>query len=83
MKMGDISDYLTQAASVLGYGAPKAFQKDAVDSIFKRNDVFLMAPTGSGKSFIYESTPLVANLQGTRTDALVIIISPQVTDCVN
>jgi superfamily II DNA helicase RecQ len=45
---------ILEAASRFDYINIKPFQSEVVHSYMEGKDVFLMAPTGSGKSFTYE-----------------------------
>ena len=47
------------AFQCLGYDFPSQDQKDAITSFVKGNDVFIVLPTGSGKSLCYVTLPFV------------------------
>ena len=49
-----------------------------VKSVVNGQDVFLMSPTGSGKSLTKEMTPFVFEKLGKKDQASVIIVSPLV-----
>ncbi|SBS33932.1 ATP-dependent DNA helicase RecQ [Marinomonas spartinae] len=55
--------------SRFGYQAYRPLQEEAIDALCSGNDVLLMAPTGGGKSLVYQSAGLIR-------DGIGIIISP-------
>jgi ATP-dependent DNA helicase RecQ len=68
---------LDDAAKQLGHTSMKPFQREVVEAYLGGKDVFLMAPTGSGKSLTYEVAPLLC--VGDSSDKkMVIVVSPLV-----
>jgi ATP-dependent DNA helicase RecQ len=68
--------HLDDAAAVFGYTTIKPFQSEVVNAYMDGKDVFLMAPTGSGKSFTYEVAPMLFEKATGRNMA--IVVSPLV-----
>ena len=52
-------DHLRQVAQGLGYSSVRDFQASVVTAYCRKEDVFLTAPTGAGKSFVYEVSPFM------------------------
>ncbi len=62
----DLQKYLKK---YFGFSNFKGLQKDAIESLVKGNDIFVVMPTGGGKSLIYQLPALI--LEGTA-----IVVSP-------
>ena len=71
-------DKIKGAGEYFGYKELKPFQSNVVKSVCNGQDVFLMSPTGSGKSLTYEMVPFVFERLGKKDKASVIIVSPLV-----
>ena len=71
-------DKIKEAGEYFGYKELKPFQSNVVKSVCNGQDVFLMSPTGSGKSLTYEMIPFVFERLGKKDTASVIIVSPLV-----
>ena len=61
-----------EAVKKYGY-APRAFQIAATESILNGKDTVVIAPTGSGKSFLFEAPLLLAEADQQK---MVVVISP-------
>ena len=66
---------LQQAATVLGITNVKAEQKRAIYAFFDGNDVFVSLPTGFGKSFCFQSLPII-NDRLSGNNSIVVIVEP-------
>lgn len=62
----DLQKYLKK---YFGFSSFKGLQKDAIESLVEGNDIFVVMPTGGGKSLIYQLPALI--LEGTA-----IVVSP-------
>jgi ATP-dependent DNA helicase RecQ len=62
----DLQKYLKK---YFGFSKFKGLQKDAIESLVEGNDIFVVMPTGGGKSLIYQLPALI--LEGTA-----IVVSP-------
>jgi ATP-dependent DNA helicase RecQ len=51
-------------------------QEKAVRSFLEGHDVFVSLPTGSGKSFIFQSAPTCSNILKTISNSVALVISP-------
>jgi hypothetical protein len=58
--MGGKLDHLDSAIARFGYERLKPFQREVIVMYASGKDVFLMAPTCSGKSLTYEVAPLLS-----------------------
>ena len=58
---------------------PKPEQLASVRHVYEGRDVFVWLPSGYGKSLCYQVLPFVFNCKYSRTDSLVVIVSPLVS----
>eukprot|EP00731_Ephydatia_muelleri_P008033 Em0004g371a len=72
----DLDSVIQYASLALGYPQLRSKQYDAVKSFLEGNDVFVVLPTGSGKSLCYSLLPLAFNTLLGRESSIVIVISP-------
>ena len=78
-KMQDTKDLKTvceQAAASLGYSRLKPQQLEAMMQFLGGKDVFVVLPTGFGKSLIYACMPLVFDILHATNDSMVVVITP-------
>ena len=77
----DVESALTITAARLGYAELKDKQKEAIKAFASGKDVFVSVPTGYGKSFCYQSLPVLFDaLRGHRTvTSVVLVVSPLVS----
>ena len=54
----------------------KPEQRECIEHLYGRKDVFVWLPTGFGKSLCYEVLPFVFDNKLGRQDSLVIVVSP-------
>eukprot|EP00731_Ephydatia_muelleri_P005223 Em0002g1399a len=71
----DLDSVIQSASLALGYPQLRSKQYDAVKSFLEGNDVFVVLPTGSGKSLCYSLLPLAFNTLLGRESSIVIVIS--------
>ena len=65
------------AATNLGYSSLKPEQELAILSFMEGNDVFVLLPTGFGKSLCYSALPYAFDqLRATARQSIVIVVSP-------
>ena len=79
-----IEDSLKCAVQMLGYDSIRPEQKDILTKLLSGMDCLYVAPTGSGKSFIFEALPFATSYinnkkQNNKLDTLVLVISPLVS----
>ena len=65
-----------QAADVLGYPELKPQQLEAMMELVSGNDVFVVLPTGFGKSLIYACLPLVFDSILATHGSIVLVVTP-------
>ena len=58
---------------------PKPEQLASVRHVYEGRDVFVWLPTGYGKSLCYQVLPFVFDHKYSRTDSLVVVVSPLVS----
>ena len=62
------------------FGIPSLYdeQKDVLSKFFSKQDVFVNLPTSYRKSFIYQATPIMADvlLRRSKGTSIVLVISP-------
>ncbi len=63
------NDVAEKLQTTFGYRSFRPLQADIVDSILNRNDVFVLMPTGGGKSLCYQLPALLL-------DGLTVVVSP-------
>ena len=78
--MGDthtVSDEaIRQACLAFGYTALSRKQEMAVRGFLSGKDVFVMLPTGSGKSLCYSALPILFDKTKHRSGHIVLVVSP-------
>ncbi|GAA1275197.1 RecQ family ATP-dependent DNA helicase [Saccharothrix xinjiangensis] len=67
--MGDRERLRAAAADVFGWPELRAEQLDAMEQVVAGRDVFVVLPTGAGKSAVYQ-------VPGVLLDGLVVVVSP-------
>eukprot|EP00731_Ephydatia_muelleri_P000851 Em0001g851a len=76
MATGDTDTIILQATQRLGYPSLRENQYKAVFSFLNGNDVFVILPTGSGKSLCFAVLPFAFDALHGRVGSIVIVISP-------
>ena len=82
--MAACNDFISVAGNRLGHENLEVFQRDAVQAVLKGQDVFVSAPTGSGKSLIFQVLPFAVQEQQMKerptqtesVDNFVLVVSP-------
>lgn len=72
----DLKAVCEQAAASLGYSQLKPQQLEAMMAFISGKDVFVVLPTGFGKSLIYASLPLAFDVLRASNDSVVVVITP-------
>ena len=62
-----------QAAASLGYSQLKPQQLEAMTEFVSGKDVFVVLPTGFGKSLIYASMPLAFDILNASSGSVVVV----------
>jgi ATP-dependent DNA helicase RecQ len=88
--MANVDAAIAEAASLLGFASLKEEQRHCIKSFLEGKDVFIILPTGFGKTACFTCLPHAFDLVQNRSDdkkAIIIVISPltaliydQVTD---
>ena len=73
---GDLDTIILKAMLRLGYPSLHESQHKAVISFVNRNDVFIIVPTGSGKSLCFAVLPFMFDSVYGRIESIAIIVSP-------
>ena len=77
--MGTVTDEaIRQACLAFGYTALSRKQEMAVRGFLSGKDVFVMLPTGSGKSLCYSALPILFDKIEHRSGHIVLVVSPLV-----
>ena len=76
MATGDTDTIILQATQRLGYPSLRENQYKAVFSFLNGNDVFVILPTGSGKSLCFAVLRFAFDDLHGRVGSIVIVISP-------
>ena len=71
-----ISRAIRSSAASIGFSRLKPQQNEVVLQFVKDHDVFVVLPTGYGKSLCYACLPLVFDALKKRFDSIVIVITP-------
>jgi ATP-dependent DNA helicase RecQ len=79
-----INDALQYSVQKLGYTSIRQHQKDILEKLLTGQDCLLVAPTGSGKSFIFEAIPPALQYLNTRQSLsnkgnVVVVVSPLIS----
>ena len=69
---------IRQACLAFGYTALSRKQEMAVRGFLSGKDVFVMLPTGSGKSLCYSALPILFDKIKHRSGHIVLVVSPLV-----
>ena len=75
---GDQEAIITLTVKRMGYSTLKERQKQAIFSFVNGRDVFVVLPTGFGKSLCYGCLPLVFDTLRKHEGSVVIVVSPLV-----
>ena len=67
---------ILRASTKLGYSSLRENQLKAIKSFLEGNDVFVILPTGSGKSLCFWLLPFAFDYLYERVDSIVIVVSP-------
>ncbi|KAL5483863.1 hypothetical protein EMCRGX_G020281 [Ephydatia muelleri] len=76
MASNDLDAIILKACVKLGYPLLRENQLKAVKSFMQGNDVFLILPTGSGKSLCFSVLPFAFDYLYGRVGSIVIVVSP-------
>ena len=71
-----MEDAIIHASNKLGIETVTIQQRKAVQSFLQGHDVFVSLPTGSGKSFIFQSAPICVNFLKKVNNSIALVISP-------
>ena len=80
-----IQDAIKDSMVRLGYSSIRPHQMEVLQKVLSGQDALLIAPTGSGKSFIFEALPFAFSyLQkkmtpSTAKDMIILVISPLIS----
>ena len=72
----DLDGIITRAAKKLGYSNLRENQLNGIKSFIQGNDVFIILPTGSGKSLCYAILPFAFDELRGCEGSLAIVVSP-------
>lgn len=72
----DLKAVCEQAAASLGYSQLKPQQLEAMVKFVGGKDVFVVLPTGFGKSLIYACIPLAFDILLATNKSMVVVITP-------
>ena len=72
----DLDAIIVRAGQKLGYSSLRENQLQAVRSFMEGNDVFVILPTGSGKSLCFSVLPIAFDFLFERVVSIVIVVSP-------
>eukprot|EP00794_Sanderia_malayensis_P008486 gene8486-9392_t len=81
-------DFVVAASEKLGYEKLEDFQRDDVLAVLRGQDVFVAAPTGLGKSLIFQLIPFAVeeqqkeewpNNRSQMNDSFVLVVSPLIS----
>ena len=78
----DLDAAIAQAFETLGYDRPTRVQEEVIRAFVSGRDVFVIVPTGSGKSLCFVALPLVMDYLRRSTcrkelhHSIVVVISP-------
>ena len=79
-----ISDAIQHSLKRLGYTTIRQHQQDILEKLLRGQDCLLVAPTGSGKSFIFEAAPFAFSYLNSKTGCskqgnMVVVVSPLIS----
>ena len=78
-----INDALQYSVQKLGYSSIRQHQKDILEKVLMGQDCLFVAPTGSGKSFIFEAIPPALQYLNTRQSlknkGKIVVVSPLIS----
>ena len=78
--MGSIAKAMKVALEATGYSELRDYQRKTIEAYLSGRDVFVYAPTGAGKSLIFELAPYTFDrLFGEDYDAIVLVIVPLIS----
>ena len=72
----DVETACRQAALSIGYPELKAEQLEAMKMFVSGRDVFVVLPTGFGKSLIFASLPLVFDTLNATSGSVIVVVTP-------
>ena len=73
--MTSTASVIKQVATTAGFQKLSAFQAISLEAMLEKKDVFVVAPTGTGKSLCYHLLPPVLRAMGV-VHPLVVVFSP-------
>ena len=71
-----ISEAVERAAEKLKYSPLKAEQARAIEGFLEGLDVFVILPTGYGKTVCYSCLPLASDIYHSVTGSIILVVSP-------
>ena len=77
--MAAILEAIHKATQSAGYSELKEYQRNAVEAYLSNRDVFVSAPTGAGKSLLFELAPYAFEHLSANNKSVVLVIVPLVS----
>ena len=78
-----VSDAIEFSATKLGYESIRPHQRTILEKMLSGSDSLLVAPTGTGKSFVFEAFPFAVEFirkkKGEDTRCIILVISPLIS----
>ena len=72
----NLDSIILQSGQRLGYASIRLNQLNAIKSFMEGNDIFVILPTGSGKSLCFTVLPFAFDCLYQRDSSIVIVVSP-------
>jgi len=73
------SEHIQRCGAQLGYHQLNAEQLDVIRSFIQGKDCYFCAPTGFGKSVLFQIAPMVYDFMDKRIDSAVIVVVPTIS----
>ena len=67
---------IDESVKSMGYSSLKPEQRRAITLFVQHKDIFVILPTGYGKSLCYGCLPLVFDLLDKRQGSIIVVVSP-------